>query len=259
MIAILLCFVAGADLLFMALRYLMVGRIEPEIENWNSEIRMFATSTIWVPHHILALVAGWTGLLLNARARSRETPQRLWLAVGAGAAYASMFGASVWISLTLAPVLIVWGMMALWRRDGTLLLSGVVALLLSVPQCLDLIHGRAPDVFPVALHIRPFTLLFAGHDLTAQLWSLILLPLNYALEFGFVMLGASLYARSARPTEAILGRARLKRTVPCTTTRSCSLELTSGSTPASTKQPEPPMKSHVPQTTANSSQPIVGR
>ena len=176
--------------------------IEPEIENWNSEIRMFATSTIWVPHHILALVAGWTGLLLNARARSRETPQRLWLAVGAGAAYASMFGASVWISLTLAPVLIVWGMMALWRRDGTLLLSGVVALLLSVPQCLDLIHGRAPDVFPVALHIRPFTLLFAGHDLTAQLWSLILLPLNYALEFGFVMLGASLYARSARPTDA---------------------------------------------------------
>ena len=202
MIAILLCFVAGADLLFMALRYLMVGRIEPEIENWNSEIRMFATSTIWVPHHILALVAGWTGLLLNARARSLDTPKRLWLAVGAGAAYASMFGASVWISLTLAPVLIVWGMMALWRRDGTLLLSGVVALLLSVPQCLDLIHGRAPDVFPVALHIRPFTLLFAGHHMAAQLWSLILLPLNYALEFGLVMLGASLYARSARPTDA---------------------------------------------------------
>ncbi|EQB16703.1 hypothetical protein [Sphingobium lactosutens] len=201
MLAILLCFVAGADLLFMALRYLMVGRIEPEIENWNSEIRMLATSTIWVPHHIMALVAGWTGLLLNARARRVESPQRLWLAGAAGAAYASMFGASVWISLTIAPVLIVWGVMMLWRRDGTLLLSGVVALLLSVPQSIDLLHGRAPDIFPVALHVRPFTLLFASHDMAAQLWSLILLPLNYALEFGFVMLGAGLYARSVRPTD----------------------------------------------------------
>ncbi|ETI65069.1 hypothetical protein C100_04000, partial [Sphingobium sp. C100] len=68
LLAILFCFVAGADLLYMALRYLMVHRIEPEIENWNTEIRMLATSTLWVPHHIMALVAAWTGMLLSARA-----------------------------------------------------------------------------------------------------------------------------------------------------------------------------------------------
>ena len=199
LMAILLCFVAGADLIYMALRFLVAHRVEPEIENWNSEIRMLATSTIWVPHHIMALVAGWTGLLLNARARRLAARHRSMLAVAAGAAYASMFGASVWISLTIAPVLSVWGLLALWRKDASLLLSGIVALLLSAPQFHDLVLGRAPDIFPVALHIRPFTLIFAGQDLTSQLWSLVLLPLNYALEFGFVLLGASIYARNARP------------------------------------------------------------
>ncbi len=195
LLAILFCFVAGADLLYMALRYLMVHRIEPEIENWNTEIRMLATSTLWVPHHIMALVAAWTGMLLSARAVAIKGARRHGLAIAAGAAFATMFGASIWISVTIAPLLAIWGLITLMRRDPGLLVAGALALILSLPQFHDLLHGREPDIFPIGFHIRPFTILFAGDGLSAQMLNLVLLPLNYALEFGIFMLGTSLYFR----------------------------------------------------------------
>lgn len=194
-LAIMLSFVAGADLLFMALRYLMVHRIEPEIDSWNTEIRTLGTSILWVPHHVSAMVAAWTGMLLVTRA---PPGNRLLLGAAAGAAFATMFGESAWIALTIAPLLAGWTMLRLTRRDGTLLIAGAMALLLSLPQFHDIVHGRAPGAFPIGLGVRAFTVLFAGDTLTTQLWCLILLPLNYGLEFGLCGLGAYLYWRARR-------------------------------------------------------------
>lgn len=193
-----LCFIAGADLLFMLLRYLVVHRIEPELDSWNTEIRMLGTSVLWVPHHVSAMVAAWTGMLLIERTRPGN---RLLLGSAAGAAFATIFGESVWIALTIAPLLAGWAILRLLRRDPVLLIAGTVALLLSLPQLHDIVHGRAPEAFPIAFGVRPFTVIFAADTLAAQLWSLILLPLNYGLEFGLCGVGAYLYWRTRKRPE----------------------------------------------------------
>ncbi|HUD93389.1 hypothetical protein [Sphingobium sp.] len=194
-LAILLSFVAGADLLFMLLRYLVVHRIEPELDSWNTEIRTLGTSVLWVPHHVCAMIAAWVGMLLVTRA---PPGKRLILGGAAGAAFATMFGESAWIAITIAPFLAGWTLLRLSRRDMTLLVAGSVALLLSIPQFYDIMHGRAAEAFPIAFGVRIFTVIFAADTLTAQLWCLILLPLNYGLEFGICGLGAYLYWRTRR-------------------------------------------------------------
>lgn len=193
LLAVLLCFVAGADLLFMLMRYLVVHRVEPEIDSWNTEIRMLGTSTLWVPHYIMAVIAAWTGMLLCARTGVTAGHARWALVAAAGTAFATLFGASVWIAVTIAPLLIAWGLIRLTRRDATLLVAGSIALLLSIPQLRDLLQGRAPDIFPIDFQVRPFTILFAQNNPQGQFWSFILLPLNYAAEFGVLCLGARAY------------------------------------------------------------------
>lgn len=210
LLAALLCFVAGADLLFMLVRYLITHRIEPELDSWNTEIRMLATSTLWVPHHIMALIAAWTGMLLGARASRLDGAARHGLAIAAGVAFATMAGASIWISLTIAPLLAGWTIWSLRKRNLALSTAGIVALLLSLLQIHDILVGRAPDIFPIAFRVRPFTILFSAKDWATQFWCLILLPLNYAMEFGILMLGASAYYHSAR-TRAVNDDVRLVR------------------------------------------------
>lgn len=192
------CFIAGADLLFMLLRYVLIGRVEPEVDSWNTEIRMLATSTLWVPHHVAAVLAAWAGLLLSARAQALRGGPALAVALSAGIAFATMFGMSVWITLTIAPLLLIWTFLRLKERDPGLLVAGGVALLLSLPQLHDIVVGRAPEAFPVAFKVRPFTVFFPADTLTSQLWALLLLPLSYALEFGLLALGARLYLRTRR-------------------------------------------------------------
>lgn len=193
-LAIMLCFVTGADLLFMGLRYNLVGTISAKIDNWNPEIRFMATSMLWVPHHLSALIAGWTALLLAARARVSDTPGQWVLIIMAGLGFASMFGASIWIALTLAPLLLGWGILVLRRRDYSLLVAGGIAILAAAPQVVDIVHGRIDDTIPIAFGVRHFTL-FLSDTLFSRALSLVLLPLNYALEFGLFALGVVAHIR----------------------------------------------------------------
>jgi hypothetical protein len=195
------CFVAGADLLFMLLRYLIVGRIEPDIDSWNTEVRMLGTSVLWVPHHVAAVLAAWTGMLLSVRTHAQKGMERACLAMAAAAAFATMFGMSVWIALTIAPLLLVWTLIRLKARDRTLIIAGLAALLLSLPQVHDILTGRAPEDFPIAFGVRPFTVIFPADTPESQIWAMLLLPLSYALEFGLFALGARLYLRIRQPVD----------------------------------------------------------
>jgi hypothetical protein len=185
LVGTLLCFVTGADLVIILIRWAVTGLADPQIDMWNTEVAWMLRTTLWVPHHLAAVIAGWVGMVLALRGR----------AVAAGLAFASMFGLSAWIALTLAPLLLGWTILRLWRRDWRLLITGGVALLLATPQMFDLLHGRAAGGFPIGLGMRPFMQLLPEGPLSSQLIYFALLPLNYALEFGIFALGALLAMR----------------------------------------------------------------
>lgn len=190
LIATLLCFATGLDILPVMLRWRSTGWADPQIDMWNSEVAWMLRSSLWVPHHLSAVIAGWAGMLIACRAAARSSGGWLLVALG-GIAFASMFGLSAWVALTFAPLLVGWGLVRLAKRDARLLFAGALATLLSLTQLLDLVHGRSGE-FPVGLDVRTFMGLLPDGTPLAHVSNLILLPVNYALEFGLFALGAGL-------------------------------------------------------------------
>ena len=166
-----------------------------EIEWWNEQVVPWMVSLLWVPHHILALVAGVFGLILIA-----ERPGAASAVVG-GLAFASCAGVSVWLGLGTALTAVLWLVSLLFRKHYGLALSlaaaGCLAALLLVPEALDILHGRANEGSPVAFTIRSFAPL--DSMLAPGLWHdvlcFVLLPLNYFIEFGIFAVGAVVYWR----------------------------------------------------------------
>ena len=201
-----LCFVAGAGLPCVLIEYGVDGKIAPQVELWTEEVRFALTSVIWVPHHIMALIACWTGALFlhrtdlrTARARWRSASL---LIVAAGLSFASAFGLSIWITVTAIPIFFCWAAIHLLRRDYrmpvALAAAGAVAAIISVPQILDILNGRSGEVFPIAFTIRSFTYwsqLAAPSNLVLALFLLSTLPLAYAIQFGYFALGTHLFLR----------------------------------------------------------------
>lgn len=192
---LLFCFVSGADLLMMVVRVITTGKIEAQTDWWNTEIVFALRSTLWVPHHMTAMIAAWGAFLLMARAQTASGKARWILAAMAGLGIATCFGSSVWIMLTVAPVLVGWGCIALWRRDPVLPVAGAIALMAALTQISDLMTYRHDSGLPIALSVRPFTtLLPEGGNWT---WvHLAALPINYATEFGLFLWGAIGWWRS---------------------------------------------------------------
>ncbi|QGP80217.1 hypothetical protein GL174_07845 [Sphingobium sp. CAP-1] len=192
---LLFCFVSGADLLMMIVRVLTTGKVEAQSDWWNTEIVFALRSTLWVPHHVTAMIAAWSAFLLLVRAQAASGAARWAMAGAAGLGIATCFGSSVWMMLTAAPVLVGWGCIALWRRDPVLPVAGGIALLAALVQLSDLIAYRDDSGLPVALAVRPFTVLLPEGG--NWLWvHLALLPLNYAMEFGIFLWGTIAWWRS---------------------------------------------------------------
>lgn len=202
----LFCFTSGADLIMMALRYATTGMVEAQSDWWNSTVGFAIYSTLGVPHHMTAMIAAWAALLLLCRARERTGRHATALVIAAGLAIATCFGSSVWITLTIAPVLVGWGCLSLWRRDPHIVAAGTVAILAASVQIADLLHFRQDSGVPLALTVRPFTLLIPD----GGWWSLLhlaLLPVNYGIEFGIFAWGAILWWRSKdRPAPTRMGQ-----------------------------------------------------
>lgn len=183
---------------------------------WSEQVTSLPLSALWVPHHVASLIACWTGLLLLAQAvtRTRNTGtaarDQVPAVVLAGLAFASAAGLSIWVAATACVAISAWLLLlALERRWSALALvlaSGFCSALLSLPYLLDLVHFRAQGQFPVALSMRqfPFSDVFFAPGLVQSLARLCLLPLNYAIEFGVLALGAFLYWRTVArlPTAA---------------------------------------------------------
>ncbi len=206
-VAILLCFIAGAGLPCVLIEYGVNGRLAPQVELWSEEIRFALTSVIWVPHHMGALIACWTGALLLCRLRTAPRRRDALPVIAAGLCFASAFGMSIWITVTAAPILLSWAAIRFYRSDRiaatALILAGSVAAVVSLPQIFDILHGRSDNGFPIALTVRSFTYWALEADpsnVVLLTFLLATLPIAYAIHFGAFALGSNFFLR-LRPRE----------------------------------------------------------
>src|SRR6185503_18748273 len=118
-IGIGLLFVGGLDALPFILLAAKIGNIVGGNEHlnalqfavltWNNlEYRILTLlgnwigSALWVPHHIAAVIAGFSALLLAHSARSKEPSKQFATLAVAGLAFASAVGLSTWVTLVFA-------------------------------------------------------------------------------------------------------------------------------------------------------------
>ncbi len=205
-VLLILLLVCGNLDIVANLPFALVSRVWPiQIEWWNEQILPWTLSLLWVPHHILGLIAGMFGLLLIA-----EGPGAAAAILG-GIAFASCVGASLWVGLGIAFTASIWLMSLVIRRRYrlalTLAAAGCLAGLFLVPQIFDLLQGRSYAGSPIGLTVRGFYTLdgLVAPGFIRDGLRLMLLPVNYFIEFGILAIGAILFwrdHRSATKTEA---------------------------------------------------------
>ena len=199
-ILLLLCCLSGFDLLpglWIALHF---GHVLADLDWWSEEIRWTLSSILFEPHHMTAVIAVFAGCLLLCVRERASLPMR---AVAAGLAFATAFGCSVWIVVGAAPVLALWW---LWERARVgsdsmwpLPLAATVALVVSIPQLLDITRGRAPSGPPLAFFVRPVgPVRVLPHGIGEWIAHIAVLPAGYLIEFGIFALGAAAFLTRGR-------------------------------------------------------------
>lgn len=194
----LLCCVSGFDLLPGAWMWATSGHALAQLDWWSEEVRWALTSILLVPHHITAVIALFAGCLLLARG----SPFPLAAAI-AGLAFATAFGCSTWIAIAAVPILALWWLCER-ARTGTanlwaLPLSGIVALVVSLPQIFDIGVGRAPSGPPLVFAMRPLgPVRVLPHTLGEWIGRLAVTPGGYLIEFGIFALGTIVFLKRGR-------------------------------------------------------------
>lgn len=190
-IGIALLSVTGLDLI-PSLIVLLVRRMPlADMEWWSTDqVTSWADALFWVPHHVAAVIAGFTGFLLIWHAATHSLPagRSAVYAAAAGAALAAAAGISIYVGCALAIALTVWTVFTVilrWRRHTILLASvGLAGILLGMPNAVQLIRANAGGQFlklgvwsqvpTPSLGALPSTLFYLG--------------LSYVMQFGFFLL-----------------------------------------------------------------------
>lgn len=209
-----LLIVTGLDI-FPAI--LMMSNIQvpmSDMEHWNEQITAWMSSLLWVPHHVAALVVGVVIVLLGLSISGQVKKRQLIHMTVAGAAFASAFGLSVWVTFVLVLFWSVWILQKLFISSGRqtiipMMFAGVVALLLSAGFLSGILSGidsvSSTDSFPVVFEPRNFIfveIVTAEASRFVQYFlRLLFLPLNYFLELGFYFLVAFIWLRHKRMME----------------------------------------------------------
>jgi len=169
-----------------------------EIEWWNEQVLPWTFSLLWVPHHVLALIAGMFGLLLISERRDTRST------IAAGIAFASCVGASVWVGLCTALAGLFWLSSLTVRRQRepalALIAAGLLAGVLLMPQIFDLLHNRASEGSPIEFAVRLFMAVdvLVPPGLARDALHLVLLPVNYFVGLGIFAAGAVIFWRDDR-------------------------------------------------------------
>lgn len=216
-IGVSLLAVSGLDVLPTIIIMLGVRRIYGTVEGWNLQMQIptWNSSILWAPHHIAAMVACFTAILLAISAREKPLRRKMTLMTIAGMAFASSFGLSIWVTFLFGVFWVVW-VLALFiqKTDRGLIVPmifcGVVAILLAGSFILGLLQPQGEGGVTqstVIFDVRTLYLLegfvTAWPPLARSLLMLALLPLNYFLELGFFIVAGYFWVGSKNKTEII--------------------------------------------------------
>jgi hypothetical protein len=84
--------VSGLDALPIMVVIASIGSIVGTVEIWNTVIAAWVDSLLWVPHHVAALIAGLSAIMLAHFARGKSTTRQFAILTIAGLGFASAFG-----------------------------------------------------------------------------------------------------------------------------------------------------------------------
>jgi hypothetical protein len=144
--------VTGLDLI-PTLGLFAFGHAHPaaDMEWWDTvQITSWMDASIWVPHHVAALVACLAGYLFLWKAIDNpHKSTRIWLIVLAALGFSSAAGLSVYVTVAFAFFILAWVAYLLLR--GRLFavalhgIAGILALLFSVGYIRDLLGSGTSD------------------------------------------------------------------------------------------------------------------
>ena len=165
----------------------------------DAQITSWASSLLWVPHHLAALIACFVAFLLL---RHQADAKRGWATgpvIVAGMAFASAAGMSVYVTFTFVVAVALWLLALIAQRNWTeatmFVGAGAVAALWALPF-LSSLRGPAGGSdfaefalrpFPVGLRIAQQIGIHIQTQSAVTLFDAIFLPINYALELGFFL------------------------------------------------------------------------
>ncbi len=199
-VASLLC-ISGLDLLPALAIWLRYDIVLGQLDWWADEVRWGVGSLWWVPHHVSALVAGLGACLLLVEAGSKH---KVLTTLVVGIMLASSFGMSIWVAIALAAALAFWWvtrLLELPRASMALPFAAIPAVLIALPQFIDLFQGRVAAGIPLMLRPRPF-----GNGWETGLFQdLALMPLSLVLEFGLFAYGSWRWHRAVPMGQSRVG------------------------------------------------------
>jgi hypothetical protein len=207
-VAILLFAIYGLDII-PVLIWSFDGLL-PTIDWWNSDqVTGWLDTLLWVPHSLASMIACLAGLLILW-----NRPRLRWQdVVAAGLAFGSAVGLSIYVTLLFAVFAVVWNIrLALnreWVRVAAWGVAGTIATILSTPFLLELAGKPGAQGSFLTLEVRHFEplLLLLTHfgirdSFSRNAADLVLLPLNYFMEFGFFAVVGWVFIRRKSKTPA---------------------------------------------------------
>ena len=217
---ILLLLVTGLDLLPYLWITLRAHIILADTEWWDpNQVTSWIGSLLWVPHHVAALIACVTGLLLLSQT-GQSSAQRLWTIVLAALAFASGAGLSLYVTFTFVVFCVLWMAVLLFQRQTqeflNWLAASALALLFAAPYLHDLLTGTsgagtrfavfALRDFPLAIDL--LRMLGVQNGALLDFAKLPIIVLVYFLEFGFFFCVALLQFKRDLLGDAALSSSR---------------------------------------------------
>jgi len=203
LVGIAMLAVTGLDLI-PTLGIIAFGHIHlpADMEWWDPcEIASWLDASIWVPHHVAALVACLAAYLFLWKATCKgDSSTRIWFIALAALGFSSAAGLSVYVTFSFAGFILTWVAYLLMRGKISAAVihgaAGALALLLSIGYIRDLLgpgsnangsSGASGHFVAFALRQLPFVFDFHNKLANFSLWVLLAL-LILSVELGIYML-----------------------------------------------------------------------